>query len=241
MNVFIEFEQAIYARYGVEVDIGGHPLIDHVRVTSSRHDLLCNQGIPDNVPVIGIIPGSRIKEVGTLLPPMIQAARLIAQAHPEARFLLTKAKDLDPMLINKHIRGTELPIAVIDNEFHNCINACDICMAASGTATLETALLEKPMVIIYRTAWLTHLLIRAFIRIPWIGLPNIIAQKEIVPECIQEHADGKTIARRLLALYDDPFRMETVINALKDVKKTLGRPGAAGRAADIVLQEISES
>jgi len=99
-------------------------------------------------------------------------------------------------------------------------------------------LLEKPMVIIYKTAWLTHLLIRAFIRIPWIGLPNIIAQKEIVPECIQEHATGRTIADKVLSLLDNPFRLEAMINALKDVRKTLGEPGAASRAAEIVISEI---
>jgi lipid-A-disaccharide synthase len=238
MIVFFEFEKDFYAKHGFAADCVGHPLIDQIRVTASRHDLLKTNGLPDNARTIGLFPGSRIKEVETLLPRMLDAARIIFEKHPEAQFLLAKAKNLDAELITQHLRGRQIPVTVIDSQFHNCINACDICIAASGTATLETAVLEKPMVIVYRTAWLTHLLIRSFIRIPWIGLPNIIAQKEIVPECIQENADSAVIARRLLALYDDPFKMETTINALKDVRKKLGGPGASRRAAEIIVEEI---
>jgi len=236
--IIFDFEKDFYARHAFSADFVGNPLIDHIKVTISRQDLLKSKGLDPDRPTIGLIPGSRVKEIKNMLPVMVRAAKLIKERIPQAQFLLSKAKALDPLLINAHIRNQRIPIAVVENEFHNCVNACDVCIVTSGTATLETGLLEKPMVIVYKTAWLTSVLVRLFLKIKWVGLVNIIAQKEIAPELIQQDATPENIAERLLAIYGDPFQMEAAINALKDVRRKLGGPGASHRAAQIVLEEI---
>ncbi|HSV43593.1 MAG TPA: lipid-A-disaccharide synthase [Candidatus Bathyarchaeia archaeon] len=239
MLVFFDFEKEFYEERGMYVDFVGHPLIDHIHINTSRHDLLASKGLNPNNPTIGIIPGSRDKEIETLLPAMVEAAGIIMQRIPNVQFLLTKAANISIVKINKHVLNRNIPIAVIENEFHNTIHACDICMVTSGTATLETALLEKPMVIVYKTSWITYMIGRLLVKIKWIGLANIISQKDIVPECIQAQATGPAIAHKLLELYTDPFKMETTINELKEVKKKLGGSGASRRAAEIVMKEIS--
>ncbi|MEW5895664.1 MAG: lipid-A-disaccharide synthase [Candidatus Omnitrophota bacterium] len=241
MLVFFDFEKTFYEERGLTVDFVGHPLIDHIKVTTGRQDLLESKGLNPSAPVIGLLPGSRIKEVETLLPVMIAAARSIHQRIPSAQFVITKSHNIAPGLINACVHDLRFPVAVIDNEFHNTINSCDICIVASGTATLETALLEKPMVIIYKTNWLTYLIGRIFIKIKWIGLVNIVARKKIVPECIQGEASGKNIADKLIEIYNDPFRMETTINDLKDVRKKLGDSGASRRAAEKITSFLTTS
>ncbi len=240
MIVFFDFEKTLYAQYGMHADFVGHPLIDHVTVTTSRFDMLRQLGLNPDAPTIGLLPGSRTKEIETLLPIMARSAEIIHQKIPSAQFILTKAKNLSQDLITQHLTVQHLPITIVDKEFHNCVNACDVCIVASGTATLETALLEKPMVIIYKTAWLTHLLCRFLIKIQWIGLPNIIARREIVPECLQNDAESHIIADKLLALYQNPFQMESTINALKDMRAKLGGPGASHRAAQIIIDELDK-
>lgn len=241
MITIFNFETAFYAKRGYAVDFVGNPLTDQIHVTTSRYDLLVSKGLNPSLPTIGLVPGSRVQEIKNLLPIMIKTASIIRQRVPNAQFLLTKARSLESTLINDYIHDIDLPITVIENDFHNTLNACDACLVTSGTATLETALLEKPMVVIYKTTWLTSVLVRIFIKIKLVSLVNIIAGKEIVPECIQEDATPQIIAEKFLAFYTNPFRMETTINALKDVKKKLGGPGAARRAAEIVISEIYQS
>lgn len=238
MITIFDFEKEFYAKRDCKVDFVGNPLIDQIKISTFRHDLLKSKGLDPNLPTISLAPGSRVQEIKKLLPIMIKVAKKIQQRIPTVQFLLTKARPLDPRLINKYIHDINIPIAVIENEFHNTINACDACLVASGTATLETAILEKPMVVIYKTTWLTSKLVRIFIKIKLVSLVNIIAQKEIVPECIQEDATPEIIAKRFFDFYCNPFKMETMINELKDVKRKLGEPGASQRAAEIILEEI---
>jgi len=239
--IIFAFEKSFYAKHGYAADFVGNPLLDHIRVTSSRHDFLLANGLNPNAPTIGLIPGSRKNEIRTLLPIMLAAAKIIRNRIPRAQFLISQAPHLNESLLAQFRQDPSIPSAVIKDDFHNCIHACDICLTTSGTATLETAILKKPMVIIYKTAWLTALLARLLLKIRWVGLPNIIAGKTIVPECIQNDATPEKITRTLLAVYSDPFKMETTINALNDVTSALGEPGAAGRAADIILTDIRKN
>lgn len=239
--IIFAFEKPFYAKHGYAADFVGNPLLDQIHVTSSRHDFLQANGLNPNAPTIGLIPGSRRNEIRTLLPIMLAAAQIIRNRIPQAQFLISQAPHLNESLRAQFRHDLSIPSAVIKDDFHNCIHACDICLITSGTATLETAILKKPMVIIYKTAWLTALLARLLLKIRWVGLPNIIAGKTIVPECIQDNATPEKIARTLLAVYEDPFKMETTINALNDVTRALGQPGAAGRAADIILNDIRKN
>ncbi|MFP4472465.1 MAG: lipid-A-disaccharide synthase [Candidatus Omnitrophota bacterium] len=242
MLVMFEFEQAFYKQFSMAADFVGHPLVDNVRVTRSRHDLLAGLGLDPSTQTIGIVPGSREKEIVRLLPPMLEAARIIqTQLNNNVHFLLPRSGSISAGLIAEYLAAyPDLKIHLVDQDFYNTVNACDACLVTSGTATLETALLEKPMVIVYKTTPLTYFLARRLIKIRHIGLVNIVAQKDIVPECIQNEANGRTIAARLLGIVKDPLKMETIINDLKNVRHKLGECGASDNAAQIVVEEISE-
>ncbi|MFC1510095.1 lipid-A-disaccharide synthase [Candidatus Omnitrophota bacterium] len=238
MLVFFPFEKDFYARYGINVHCVGHPLVDIVRVRENKKDTLERHKLKDYCTTIGLLPGSRIKEVETLLPIMLRSAAILQKKHPMIQFLILKAPSIDPMLIKRLLHTTQLNAKIIEQNPYDCINACDACIVASGTATLETAILQKPMVIVYKTALLTWILAKFFIKIKCIGLVNIVAGKKIVDECVQFDANGKNIAHKIQKLIKDDEASNDVKSELKKVKSLLGEPGAAKRAAEITCQSI---
>ena len=140
--------------------------------------------------------------------------------------------------MKKFTRAWSMPVTIVKKNIYQGIAQCDLCMVASGTATLEVALLNKPMVIVYKTSFLTWLLAKFLIKIPYIGLVNVVAQKKIVPECIQFDATGAKIARELLAIYQSPSKVSQIKAELAKVRSSLGQAGAGKRAAQEVLKEI---
>lgn len=239
MLVLFDFEKDFYARHGMDVDFVGHPLIDSVKITKFRADTLKAIGLlPDAPLTVGLLPGSRNKEIERLLPVMLKAAEIISRDRPESQFVIFKAPTVDRQLFNECTSAVSLPVAVVEHDTFNGIAACDVCMVASGTATLETALLGTPMVVVYKTAFLTWLLARLMIRIDWIGLVNVVAGKKIVPECIQFDATPEKIADTLKTIYENPSRLKEIKNDLAQVRSKLGEPGASRRAAGVVVREL---
>jgi lipid-A-disaccharide synthase len=236
MLVLFDFEKKFYADRGVEVDFVGHPLADEVEITVGREKTLTTLGLSTDKFTVGLLPGSRQKEIENLLPPMLDAAAILHKEDSRFQFVLLKAPNLSPGLFEKFLTNKELPLKILSYQFHNGLNACDVCMVASGTATLETALLLKPMVVIYKTSYLTFVLARALIKIPYIGLVNIVAGKKIVPECIQDDAKGTTIAAELKKIYQNPAEFDRVRQDLEKVKSSLGSGGASLRAAKNIMQ-----
>lgn len=197
MLVLFHFEKEFYADRGVHVEFVGHPLADDVQLTNTREQTLTKAGLSADKCTIGLLPGSRQKEIESLLPPMLDAAKILHNQDPRFQFLILKAPNLAPELFKDYLTQQSCPLRLLDGHFHDGLNACDICIVASGTATLETALFLKPMIVVYKTSFLTFTLAKALIKIPYIGLVNIVAGKKIVPECIQNDANGKTIAAEL--------------------------------------------
>ncbi len=238
--MLFDFEKEFYAQRGVHVDFVGHPLADEIAITQSREQTLLKVGLSADKFTIGLLPGSRQKEIESLLPPMLNAAEIMYKEDPRFQFLILKAPNLTPELFESFLSKQTFQIKLLDGHFHDGLNACDLCMVTSGTATLQTALLLKPMVIVYKTSFLTYFLAKALIKIPYIGLVNVVAGKKIVPECIQDNASGEKIAAELKKIYQHPDEFDDIRSELERVKLSLGESGASQRAAENIIEFLKQ-
>ncbi|MFH1359935.1 MAG: lipid-A-disaccharide synthase [Candidatus Omnitrophota bacterium] len=238
MFVLFPFEEEFYRKHDYPVHFVGHPLLDMIKPKMSREHLLSSLGLSCDKLTIGIFPGSRKIEIERLLPIMLDTARILSQENKNVQFLLSRAPTITKEFMEKHIRLTDLPLKIFDQPGYDGLNACDVCMVTSGTATLETAILEKPMVVVYKTSFLTYLLARLFIKIPYIGLVNVVAGKKIVPECIQFEATPKNISTHLKEIFTNEIKSAETHSELQKLKNLLGEPGASHRAARKILELI---
>ena len=235
MIVLFPFEQNIYSKYGMKVDYVGHPLVDEIIVDKDKTEVLKSIGLSAGKTTIGLMPGSRAKEVERHLPCMLEAAQKLFEKNHEYQFMLLRASSIPLKLIESIVGNPKhIPIKIYDGPTYDGINAMDVGLVASGTATLETALLKKPMVIIYKTSWLTYGLAKSLIKIPYIGLVNIVAGKKIAEELIQNDATADNIASAIEAALRNP----QIIDELAALKTSLGGPGASLRAARVVLDNL---
>ena len=236
MAVILPFERDVYAEMGVDVDFVGHPLLDAVTRTRSREEALAAFGLRDSRPIVAILPGSREKEVTTLLPEMAGAAEILSRDFEGAQFVLPLADTVDPALVDRILRGRPVPVTVLPGQMYDAVGISDAAMVASGTATLETALLGTPMVIAYRISPLTAAIGRRVIRVKNIGLVNLIAGRTLAPELVQEDATAARLAAEVTAILADPQRSDAMRRELAGIRQKLGEPGAARRAAAIALR-----
>ena len=241
MLVLFPFEKELYEKAGVPVTFVGHPLLDQVRPKLTRIETLEGLGLADGLPVIGLLPGSREGEIRRHLPVMLSACGRMQEALPSsARFLLIKAPHLPWEVYQPLMKRSPLQPKVVERWDYDCIRACDLALVASGTATLECALLDRPMLILYKTSWPTYLLSRLLIRIPQIGLVNVVAGKKTVPELLQRAANPERVAGQALKIWNDAQQRERMKEAFAQIRKSLGSPGASRRAAEAVLQELAQ-
>ena len=242
MLVLFPFEEELYKKAGVPVTFVGHPLVEQVRPGPRRIEALETLGLADGMPVIGLLPGSREVEVRRLLPALLAAGEKMKERLPSsARFLLIKAPHLPWEIYQGYLRGSGLNPKVVERWDYGCIHACDLVLVASGTATLECALLGRPMVIVYKTSWPTYFISRLLIRIPHIGLVNVVAGRKVAPELIQRDAHPARIAREALVLYNSAQRRQEMKDSFDAIRKSLGEPGASRRAAKAVLAVLNQA
>ena len=235
MLVLFPFEVDFYAQFGIDVHCVGHPLIDTIQINTPKERFLPSLSLPAETLTIGILPGSRQKEIEVLLPIMLSAAKILVKTFPEIQFLILKAPTISRSLLEHYLNGSTLTYRIVDEDTYNGINACNLCMVASGTATLEVAILQKPMVIVYKTSLFTWLLAKLFVKIKDIGLVNVVAGKRIVPECVQYQATGTKIAKELTDIFTNELKIAEIKINLKGVKESLGLSGASRRAAEEIL------
>jgi len=239
MIVVLPFEQKLYEQHGVPVTFVGHPLLDQVKPELNRLQTLERLGLADGMPVVGLLPGSREGEVRRLLPALLAACDRLQKNLPSTtRFLLIKAPHLPWKLYRDALKRASVEPKVLERWDYDSLYACDLVLVASGTATLECALLERPMLIIYKSNWLTYLIGRILVRIPTIGLVNIVAGCSVVPELVQHDASPARIARATEALWASAERREAMKLAFRKIRASLGTPGASKRAAQAMLQEL---
>lgn len=239
MLVLFKFEKDFYAKYGIDVDFVGHPLIDTVKVESPRNKVLAGVDLQDYKTTIGLLPGSRQKEIERHLPVMLQTAEILHKEFPMLQFLLIKAPSISRSTLLAMTDKIKLRIPIIEDNIYDAIGACDLCLVTSGTATLETAILEKPMVVMYKTSWITWMLAKMVVKIPHISLVNVVAQKEVVPEFIQNRATAPALADALKKIFTNEIRIATMKDQLREITESLGAGSSAFNAAKSILNTIT--
>ena len=237
MAVILPFECSLYCEAGVDADFVGHPLLDAIPAHFSQEEARKKLGMKEGVRIVGILPGSRPSEAMRLLPVCLKAAEKMNR-HADLQFVLPLASTLSQNFVEEIIRRYEVDIAVIPHAVYDVLAASDLAIIASGTATLEAALMKTPMIIIYRVSWLSYFLGRMFICVKNIGLVNIIAGKSIVPELIQSEANPDSIAALAEDLLNNRDKREAMQADLSKIRDKLGTPGAAERAALIVYNML---
>lgn len=237
MMVLFPFEKDFYAKHHYTADFVGHPLLDEVHADKDPGTFKASLGLDPKATVIGLLPGSRHNEITRLLPVMYAAANILKKKHPRLQFILLQAKTISDELISKYARQAPEGLK-ITKEYYNGLSISDFCIVTSGTATLETGIMGKPMCVIYKTAWLTSLIVRIVIRIRYVSLVNIVAGKKIVEEFIQEKARASVIAKEMLSLMNTPGKAQAMRKELAALRVKLGNPGASQRAAKVVIEAL---
>lgn len=239
MIVILPFEKDIYEKAGIRVSYVGHPILDILREDAGG-DFRARYAVDHKKRVVGLLPGSRRNEIRKILPLMLEAA-VILQGSGENLSIFISAADSK---IKKMIEGivSQYPLdVVLCDDVYAIMKHARVCMVASGTATVQTAFYLTPMVIIYKVAFITWFLGRLLIRIPYIGLVNVIAGKKIIDEFIQFDAQPAAIAAAARQLLDNDEKYASVKNELRVVKERLGMPGASARAARVVVDFLGDT
>ena len=233
MAVILPFEEAFYREAGVDVTFVGHPLLDEVKKKYTRAEAFKRFGLTEGAVTVAILPGSRRSEVAQLLPEMLGACRILAEEISPLQFVLPLAGTLDPDFVQDILRQFPVKVSVIPDEIYDVIGVADAAIVASGTATLETALVGTPMVVIYKVSASSYAIGRRFIRVEHISLVNIIAGRTVVPELIQDEARPERIAAEVRELIVRQDRAQEMRDALAQIRGKLGTPGASARTAKI--------
>jgi lipid-A-disaccharide synthase len=238
MAVIFPFETAYYDAENVPVRYVGHPSVDKAHPAYSKAEDLARFGLNPQQPVVGLLPGSRRNEIKRLLPEMLHAAEIIARTLPEAQFILPQADSISDELLHSHLCTSPLHVRVVKHQPYDVMQCCTALMTASGTATLEVALLAVPMVIAYKLSPLTYVLGRLLVKTPFIGLPNIVAGKSIVKELIQHHASAEKLAEEILKILGDAAYAAKMRANLQTVKNLLGDGGGSKNMAALALEML---
>jgi len=238
MAVILPFEVDTYGREGFAVNYVGHPLLDMVKLNYSKQESRKKFGLAENKITVGILPGSRLSEVEKLMPELLRASEILAQKMPDIQFILPLADTLEEKIITEIISRFTIKVHVVAGHTYDVISCTDLALVASGTATLETALLGVPMIIVYKISLLSYVIGRLIVDVENIGLVNIVAGKTIVPELIQSDASSKRIAEEALAILTNGEKKQEIIKELEAIRAKLGEPGAAIRAAQIACDMV---
>ena len=238
MIVVFKFEEDLYKKLGVDASFVGHPLIDTVKPHTSKRDFLKSCHLSNDLKTVALLPGSREKEVERILPVSLKAAEIINENLKDIQFVVLRSPSVKQKIFDECLKKTKLHVKIVKDKTYDGISASDLVIAASGTATLETAILHKPVMILYKLSFPTWLIIRCLLRIRNVGLVNIVARKLIMPEFIQFKARPNRIARHAIDMLTNKDRIAKMNKDLHDLKELLGSPGASRRAAKIVLDTI---
>jgi lipid-A-disaccharide synthase len=234
--VIFPFEEAIYREADVPVEFVGHPLVDLVKPSQPRVDFLARLGLQPAAPTIAILPGSRPGEVSRILPGLVAASSLIRDHVADAQFVVARAVNLEDTLFDV-LRGNRLPrTAVVEADTDTVLASADVALTASGTATVQAALHDVPMVIVYRVSPWTYRLGRRLLKVSTFGMVNLIAGSRIVPEFIQDAFTPEAVAGEAVSMLTDNARASRIREGLRDVRERLGGGGASRRAAEAILQ-----
>jgi len=240
MVVILPFEEEFYRGAGVDVTFVGHPLLDEVKPRHTRTETLAGIGLDDEATTIALLPGSRKGEVERLLPEMLEACRLMTAMLSPLQFVLPLAPTLPFPFVQEIIKRFPVRVKVVEEDLYDAIALADAAIVASGTATLETALLGVPMVVIYKISGLSYAIGKRFIKVDYISLVNLIAGRAVVPELIQQDASPARIAAEVKALIVNEEARRAMKESFTVLRGKLGFPGASQRTAQIACAMLRE-
>jgi lipid-A-disaccharide synthase len=238
--VILPFEVSFYRERGIDCEFVGHPLIDIVKPKFSKEEAFRIFHLSKDKRTIGLLPGSRREEVNKLLPVLLKSAHLLVRDFPNLQFIIPVAPGINRSEIEGHVSRFSVDIRLVEEHNYDVLNVCDLVITASGTATLEAAIMNTPMVIVYKVSFLSYLVGRLLVKVKHIGLVNLIAEKTIVPELIQGRASPVNIFNEASRMLENPSLLWTIKGELERVKEKLGTPGASQRAAQILCHVIHQ-
>jgi len=244
MIVIFPFEESAYRQHGVPVSYVGHPVMDRLGKVNPEEDgrqALVDWGLSPLYPVLGLFPGSRASEVGRLLPVLLETARLLRERFPRLQVLLGEAPGLGGEVYDKLLAVSPMALRRVRTGIGPPMAACDLALVASGTATLEMGALGVPMIVVYRVSPITYALANLLVRVPAIGMVNLVSEKGVVPELIQGELKAETLFAHCLRFFTSSTYYFAVKKELGDIRKRLGEPGASDRAAHIILDVLRGS
>lgn len=243
MAVIFPFEVDFYKKAGLDARFVGHPLIDAVKVSTDRESIRKKFGIEEGERAIGLLPGSRGKEIKSLLPPMLESAEIMAARSPEFQFILPVAHTLDRSLIDEQLALYNVEVNVVEGATYDVMKACDAAFIASGTASLEAAIIGTPMVVVYSASPLTYLVAKLFVlkNIKFFSLPNIIAERKIISELLQEEVNAGRMVEEMFAILYGKGIYDQMVQDLDEVREKLGGEGASRRTAELVIDMVRQS
>ena len=233
------FEYDVYEEAGAPVEFVGHPLLDIVHPTMERAEAEAWAGKEAGHPLVLLMPGSRLMEIEKMLPTLLEGAKLLKKQLPEVQFAMPRAGTIPLELLQSKIKASGLEIKITEGHNYDLFSVADLALATSGTVTLEAALCGLPSVIVYRTSALNAFIARRVINIPNIGLPNIVAGRQILPELLQEDFTPANVANTAVELLAPERRPQLEAN-LAYMKARLGEPGAVNRVAQLILRIAEE-
>lgn len=239
MAVILPFEEAFYRDRGMEVDYVGHPLMDVVEcgMRNAEYEIkyVASGATEIGRPVIGLLPGSRKEEIQNLLPVMVKSVEILGRRYRDIKCLLPLAETIDPEFVQSFLHNSVVEIKVIQGNIYEVLRRCHAALVASGTATLETAIIGVPMVIVYKVSPISYWVGRRVAKVPYIGLVNLVAGEKVVPELIQDEVSPERLAAEALNILEDDEVRKNMIKKLMGVKKTLGKGGASEKTAELAL------
>ena len=233
------FEYDVYKEAGAYVEFVGHPLVDIVKPSMTKEEAMAFAGKEEGKKLILLMPGSRLMEIEKMLPTLLEAAKIIKKQLPEVSFVMPRAGTIPISLLEEKIQVSGLDVKITEGNNYDLFSVADLALATSGTVTLEAALCGLGSVIVYKTNPVTYFIAKLLVNIPHIGLPNIVAAKSVVPELIQNDFTPAKVAQEALALLESE-RNAKMKEDLAYVKERLGKPGAVGRVAELVLKIARE-
>jgi len=239
MAVILPFETDIYASEGVDVSYVGHPLIDIVRPEIDRDTFRRTMGLEAGRRLVTLLPGSRPQEIANLTRPLVETARLLRDRFPSTDFVLVTLPPFVEMVRREAAQVGGEFVRIASEHRYASVKYSDLALTCSGTATLEAALLETPMIVIYKLAFFSWALVRLIVKVPYVSLTNLVAGERLVPEFLQGAVNPVTLAEEAGNMLQDDARREHIVEGLRGIRAKLGGGGASERAARLALSLMS--
>ncbi len=238
MIVIFSFEKDFYTGSGLDVEFVGHPMLDRIKLQMTTEEFAGKFSLSTSFSTVVLLPGSRKQEVRRHLPIMLKAGVIMKKRKPDMQFILPCAPTIDAGEIKDIVSNYPLKVTIIENQVYSAIDFADLVITSSGTATLETACIGSPLIVLYKVSFLTWLIAKFLIKVKTIAMVNIIAGEKVVPEFLQFKARPSMIASEAMKILEDTAYRSGMVREFEKVKDVLGSPGASNRAAEAILKTI---